>query len=89
MNCCGQHGQHKNNDADNQKSALDQKATQKISAKWFYLCGLGVIGGLTVILIFKVPLSSVLLYGLLLACPIMHFLMMGGHKEKKEHERHD
>ncbi len=37
------------------------------------------------IFIFKVPINSVLIYGVILLCPLMHLLMMnhGGHLEKK------
>jgi hypothetical protein len=40
---------------------------------------LGIAG--VAIFIFRVPLSSVLFFGLVLACPLMHVFMHGGHGE--------
>lgn len=40
------------------------------------LCCLILIIALGTVFLFKVPLSSVLLYGLILLCPLSHLLMM-------------
>jgi hypothetical protein len=32
--------------------------------------------------VFKLPIQSLLLYGLVAACPLMHLFMMGGGKHK-------
>ena len=51
------------------------------------VCLLGVGVAVVAITIFKVPLNSVLLFGLLLACPLMHvFMGHGMHGDKKESE---
>jgi hypothetical protein len=45
-------------------------------------CGLPLLG-LTAVYLFKLQLSSVLLFGLVLLCPVLHLLML------RDHARHD
>ena len=48
-------------------------------------CGLPLLG-LTAVFLFKLQLSSVLLFGLVLLCPLVHLLMLrshGGHDHQK------
>ena len=49
----------------------------KKSHMWLMLlCCLIPVVGLTAVYAFKVPLSSVLLYGMVLLCPLSHVAMM-------------
>lgn len=50
--------------------------------KWLLICSIVILAVLVAIFIFKVTPGSVFFYGILLACPLMHFLTMksGDHK---------
>jgi Protein of unknown function (DUF2933) len=43
--------------------------------------GLGALGGAALAFIAGVPLTTILLFGLVLACPLMMLSMHGGHQE--------
>lgn len=65
----------------------------KKSHMWMMiLCCLIPVIGLTAVYFFKVPLSSVLLYGMLLLCPLSHILMMKfmghDHSSSEQHSQH-
>ena len=48
------------------------------------LAGLGI--AVAAIFLFKLPVQSVLLYGFLLACPLMHLFMNHGEGQNKNSE---
>lgn len=51
------------------------------------LLGVGLAAG--AIFFFKVPVSSILPYGLLLACPLLHLFMgHGEHSNKSSEHKH-
>lgn len=55
------------------------------------LCLLGIVLAVVAVTLFKIPISNVVFFGLILACPLMHVIMHGGHgdggkqKMKGEH----
>jgi hypothetical protein len=53
------------------------------------LCCLLPIIGLTAIFLFKIPVNTVVYFGLLLLCPLAHFFMMGNmHNHIDQPEQH-
>lgn len=51
--------------------------------KWLWLAGcLAPLAAVVAIFVFKVPVNTVLLVGLLLLCPLAHLFMMRGREHK-------
>ena len=65
----------------------------KKSHMWMMvLCCLIPVVGLVAVYFFKVPLSNVVFYGMVLLCPLSHLLMMRfmghDHSSVEEHSQH-
>ena len=52
------------------------------------ICLIGITLAVVAIFICKVPPNSVLFFGFLLACPLMHFAMGHGQKDHKPAKHH-
>ena len=52
------------------------------------ICLIGITLAAVAIFVFKVPLNSVLFFGFLLACPLMHFAMGHGQEDNKSTKHH-
>lgn len=57
--------------------------------KLLILCLLPVAIGIVAVLVFKVPVGNLLIFGFLLLCPLLHVFMMKGmhkgeHKKRKD-----
>ncbi len=72
--------QHHLGENDPMGSSVSQSAA---SSRWLWLAGcLAPLATVAAVLVFNVPLNTVLLVGLLALCPWMHLFMMrgGGHR---------
>jgi hypothetical protein len=56
----------------------------KSSPNYLLFCLLAVGVVLTAVFVFKIPFTSVLFFGLFLACPLMHLFMMKDMDHKHE-----
>jgi hypothetical protein len=52
------------------------------------ICLIGIGAAAVALYVFKLPLNSVLFFGVLLACPLMHFAMGHGHEDNKTVKHH-
>ena len=84
MNCC-------KNDEKSKKQDSGQESNQstKINprSKWPYLCVAGLGAGFVALTVFKMPPANILTYGVILACPLLHLVMMKDHGKAKDNEK--
>ena len=82
MNCC-------KNDEKSKKQDSGQESNQstKINprSKWPYLCVAGLGAGFVALTVFKIPPANILTYGVILACLLLHLVMMKDHAKSNEH----
>lgn len=79
MNCCGNHNQQKSAGSDH----------GGLPSKGLSLCVLGLAAVVVAIFLFKISLTNVLFFGVLLACPLMHLFMMKDHSHNSGHKEKD
>lgn len=63
-------------------SVTKSRRNSVVSSKILGICLVFIAVSLIALFIFKIPTNTLLLGGVLLACPLLHFWMMkdGGHK---------
>ncbi len=74
MNCC--HSEQKNH--------FEQKGKPFVSTKILFICVAVVAIAIIAVTVFKVSINSLFFIVALLACPLMHILMMNGMNHKDE-----
>lgn len=67
---------------DNEITSKKTTSFLSLSSKAIILCIFLIASALIATSIFKVPVTSVITFGLLLACPLLHFFMMRGDGHK-------
>lgn len=66
-------------DCCQKKPGDNAKHSSFIKNKIFIFCLLGIGAAAVTVSFFKIPLSTLLTFSLLLLCPLMHLFMMKGH----------
>lgn len=87
MDCCSKKEEKSNASNSNQNNVHHMDNKRSSIPKWYYLCGAGLVVAVILVTVFKVSISNIFLYGIFLACPLMHIFMMkghGGHHDAKE-----
>ncbi len=66
----------------------NKRSKSFFNKKIFAFCILAVGAVFIAVTVFKVPISSLFTFGVLLFCPLMHFFMMKGHS-MDDHQNHN
>ncbi|MFZ2202711.1 MAG: DUF2933 domain-containing protein [Microgenomates group bacterium] len=80
MDCCKSHEKH----GQTKQTAASGLQGLSLKLSWWW-CLLLIPVALAVIYFFKIPVRSLLPWGVFLLCPLMHVFMMKGHGEHEGH----
>ncbi|KKS46992.1 hypothetical protein A3J20_04315 [Candidatus Gottesmanbacteria bacterium RIFCSPLOWO2_02_FULL_42_29] len=81
MHCCNKSEPSSGHQPPKSRSA------NRLGAKWPYLCAAGLGAGFVALTVFKIPPANILTYGVILACPLLHLVMMKDHGKAKDNEK--
>lgn len=81
MDCCKQN--HNNSQKENSGNPPDFFQKYKL----LFFCVGGIVAVFTILKITNIRIETILPYGILLLCPLMHIFMMKGHGDHTENNK--